>query len=88
MFARPTRLRVSLCAQLSPLASFIPTSLFLRSGGMSEEDATGALNAINAFEAKKPWALTFSYGRALQQSVLKAWGGKKVRDGGDGREGG
>jgi len=25
----------------------------------------------------RPWALTFSYGRALQASVLKAWGGKK-----------
>jgi fructose-bisphosphate aldolase class I len=25
---------------------------------------------------KKPWSLTFSYGRALQQSVLKVWGGK------------
>ena len=25
---------------------------------------------------KKPWALTFSFGRALQASVLKAWGGK------------
>ena len=24
----------------------------------------------------RPWALTFSYGRALQTSVLKAWGGK------------
>ena len=24
----------------------------------------------------QPWALTFSYGRALQQSVLKAWQGK------------
>ena len=24
----------------------------------------------------KPWKLTFSYGRALQASVLKAWGGK------------
>lgn len=23
-----------------------------------------------------PWTLTFSYGRALQQSALKAWGGK------------
>ena len=46
------------------------------SGGMSEEAATLALNAINAFDAKKPWALTFSFGRALQQSVLKAWAGK------------
>ena len=24
----------------------------------------------------RPWSLTFSYGRALQASVLKAWGGK------------
>jgi fructose-bisphosphate aldolase class I len=54
----------------------VPGICFL-SGGMSEEDATLALNAINRFEAKKPWALTFSYGRALQQSVLKAWAGKK-----------
>lgn len=28
------------------------------------------------YQGKKPWALTFSYGRALQASVLKAWGGK------------
>ena len=54
----------------------VPGVTFL-SGGMSEEDATLALNAINAFPGKKPWALTFSYGRALQQSVLKAWAGKK-----------
>jgi len=26
--------------------------------------------------APRPWALTFSYGRALQSSVLKAWSGK------------
>jgi len=53
----------------------VPGVTFL-SGGMSEEDATLALDAINKFEAKKPWGLTFSYGRALQQSVLKAWKGK------------
>jgi len=52
----------------------LPTICFL-SGGMSEEDATVALNAINAYPGKKPWSLTFSYGRALQQSVLKAWKG-------------
>lgn len=54
----------------------VPGICFL-SGGMSEEDATLALHAINAFEGKKPWALTFSYGRALQQSVQKVWAGKK-----------
>jgi fructose-bisphosphate aldolase class I len=54
----------------------LPTICFL-SGGMSEEEATEALNAINRYgnPAKKPWSLTFSYGRALQQSVLQAWQG-------------
>uniref|UniRef100_A0A914RSA3 fructose-bisphosphate aldolase n=1 Tax=Parascaris equorum TaxID=6256 RepID=A0A914RSA3_PAREQ len=32
------------------------------------------------FKGKKPWALTFSYGRALQASVLAAWGGKKENE--------
>ena len=36
------------------------------SGGQSEEDASIHLNAINAHPGRKPWALTFSYGRALQ----------------------
>lgn len=47
------------------------------SGGQSEEEATVHLNAINNVPLLKPWALTFSYGRALQASVLRAWGGKK-----------
>lgn len=46
------------------------------SGGQSEEVATQHLNAINA--GPQPWALTFSYGRALQASVLKAWKGDKA----------
>jgi len=46
------------------------------SGGQSEEDASIHLNAINAYPGRKPWALTFSYGRALQASVLRAWSGK------------
>lgn len=32
------------------------------------------MNAIKGIQ--KPWKLTFSYGRALQQSCLKAWQGK------------
>lgn len=47
------------------------------SGGQSEEEASINLNAINKCPLLKPWALTFSYGRALQASALKAWGGKK-----------
>ncbi len=53
----------------------VPGVTFL-SGGQSEIVATTHLNAINAYKAKKPWGLTFSYGRALQASILKAWGGK------------
>ena len=53
----------------------VPGVTFL-SGGQSEIVATTHLNAINSYSGVKPWALTFSYGRALQASVLKAWQGK------------
>ena len=46
------------------------------SGGQSEEDATAHLNAMNAMEGPTPWKLSYSYGRALQQSCLKAWKGE------------
>lgn len=49
---------------------------FGNQGGQSEEDASLNLNAINQVPLHRPWALSFSYGRALQQSVLKAWQGK------------
>jgi len=53
----------------------VPGICFL-SGGQSEEDASLNLNAINNCPGKKPWALTFSYGRALQHSVINTWAGK------------
>jgi fructose-bisphosphate aldolase, class I len=34
------------------------------------------LNAMNRTNLKRPWALTFSFGRALQASCLRAWSGK------------
>lgn len=46
------------------------------SGGQSEEEASVNLSAINAVAGKKPWAVTFSYGRALQASTIKTWAGK------------
>jgi len=52
----------------------VPGIVFL-SGGQSDEDATVHLNAMNA-QGPHPWELSFSYGRALQSSALKAWGGK------------
>ena len=51
----------------------VPGIVFL-SGGQSEVEATENLNAINRVGG--PWPLSFSYGRALQASALKAWGGE------------
>lgn len=54
----------------------VPSINFL-SGGQSEEEASVNLNAMNALDlGPRPWQLSFSYGRALQASCLKAWGGK------------
>ncbi|KMZ57811.1 Fructose-bisphosphate aldolase [Zostera marina] len=54
----------------------VPGIMFL-SGGQSEAEATVNLNAMNQLKGKKPWTLSFSFGRALQQSTLKAWSGKE-----------
>jgi fructose-bisphosphate aldolase class I len=66
----------TVCALRRTVPSAVPGVTFL-SGGQSEEDATIHLNAINKVPLLRPWALTFSYGRALQHSVLLAWQGKK-----------
>jgi fructose-bisphosphate aldolase class I len=51
----------------------VPGIAFL-SGGQSPEDATLHLSLMNK-QGPLPWNLTFSYGRALQDTALKAWGG-------------
>jgi len=66
----------TVCALRRTVPAAVPGITFL-SGGQSEEDATIHLNAINKVPLLRPWALTFSYGRALQHSVLLAWQGKK-----------
>lgn len=53
----------------------VPGINFL-SGGQSEATATANLQALNAIAEKQPWVLSFSYGRALQASVLQAWRGE------------
>jgi fructose-bisphosphate aldolase class I len=59
--------------------SAVPGIVFL-SGGQSDKGATAHLNAMNqiknAVPGRYPWALSFSYGRALQAAPLKAWDGK------------
>jgi fructose-bisphosphate aldolase class I len=57
----------------------VPGIVFL-SGGQSSQVATAHLNAMNALDSQ-PWELSFSYGRALQEDTLKAWGGKAAQVG-------
>lgn len=52
----------------------VPGIVFL-SGGQTPEEATANLNALNQ-HGPQPWALSFSYGRALQEPAQKAWAGK------------
>ena len=56
----------------------IPGIVFL-SGGQSEQEATANLNAMHSTNLSYPWALSFSYGRALQASALKTWAGDQQR---------
>jgi fructose-bisphosphate aldolase class I len=51
----------------------VPGIVFL-SGGQSEIEATKNLNALNQHR-ELPWHLSFSFGRALQDSAMKTWGG-------------
>ncbi|KAH7445670.1 hypothetical protein KP509_01G019500 [Ceratopteris richardii] len=51
----------------------VPGIMFL-SGGQSEVEATLNLNAMN--QSPNPWHVSFSYARALQNSVLKTWQGR------------
>ncbi len=51
----------------------VPGVVFL-SGGQGPEEATEHLRIMNTL-GDKPWKLSFSYGRALQQPALNAWKG-------------
>ncbi len=53
----------------------VPSINFL-SGGQGPAEATANLNAMNALFPASPWELSFSYGRALQETALQAWAGK------------
>jgi fructose-bisphosphate aldolase class I len=63
---------------LRVLKNYVPVAVpgiaFL-SGGQSDIEATANLNAIHQL-GPLPWAITFSYGRALQAAPQKAWSGQ------------
>jgi fructose-bisphosphate aldolase class I len=63
---------------LDSVPASVPGCAFL-SGGQSDQRATAHLNAMNKlFQEQLPWALTFSYGRALQQAAMQIWMGQEA----------
>jgi fructose-bisphosphate aldolase class I len=60
---------------LRTVPAAVPAVAFL-SGGQSPELASARLNAMNVrFKSRLPWALTFSFSRAIQQPALEVWMG-------------
>ncbi|HMG82454.1 MAG TPA: class I fructose-bisphosphate aldolase [Ferruginibacter sp.] len=61
---------------LRSVPAAVPGIAFL-SGGQSAQLASARLNAMHVqFKSKLPWAVTFSFSRAIQQPALETWGGK------------
>jgi fructose-bisphosphate aldolase class I len=63
---------------LRAVPAAVPGIAFL-SGGQSAELASARLNAMNVrFKLRLPWALAFSFARAIQQPALEIWQGKEA----------
>ena len=63
---------------LRTVPAAVPGIAFL-SGGQSVELASARLNAMNAkFKSRLPWALAFSFARAIQQPALEIWKGEET----------
>jgi fructose-bisphosphate aldolase class I len=79
---RPAEVTAVAAATLRCLRRTVPAAvpgIVFLSGGQADELATVHLNAINAGAGPAPWALSFSYGRALQAPALRAWRGQPAR---------
>jgi fructose-bisphosphate aldolase class I len=63
---------------LRAVPAAVPAIAFL-SGGQSPELASARLNAMNLrFKSRLPWALAFSFARAIQQPALELWKGQET----------
>ena len=63
---------------LRAVPAAVPGIAFL-SGGQSAELASARLNAMNVrFKSRLPWALAFSFARAIQQPALEIWQGQNA----------
>jgi fructose-bisphosphate aldolase class I len=61
---------------LRTVPAAVPGIAFL-SGGQSAEAATARLNSMTQrFKGRLPWALTFSFSRAIQMPALEVWRGE------------
>ena len=66
---------------LRAVPAAVPGITFL-SGGQASKLASAHLNAMNVrFPGRMPWALAFSFGRAIQQPALEIWGGQAANVG-------
>jgi fructose-bisphosphate aldolase class I len=63
---------------LRSVPAAVPAIAFL-SGGQPAELASARLNAMNVrFRSRLPWALAFSFARAIQQPALEIWNGQQA----------
>ena len=63
---------------LRTVPAAVPGIAFL-SGGQTADLASARLNAMSVrYKSRVPWALSFSYGRALQQPALEIWSGREA----------
>jgi len=64
---------------LRAVPAAVPGIAFL-SGGQTPELASARLNAMNLrFQSRLPWALAFSFARAIQQPALEIWHGQDIK---------
>jgi len=62
---------------LRAVPAAVPAIAFL-SGGQPAELASARLNAMHVgFQSRLPWALAFSFARAIQQPALEIWNGQQ-----------
>jgi fructose-bisphosphate aldolase, class I len=77
--ARPASVQEVASATLRCLRRHVPAAvpgIVFLSGGQTERLATAHLNEISRLPGPKPWKISFSYGRALQDAAMAAWHGR------------
>jgi fructose-bisphosphate aldolase, class I len=76
---RPASVQEVASATLRCLRRYVPAAvpgIVFLSGGQTDRMATAHLNEISRLPGPKPWKISFSYGRALQDAAMGVWGGR------------